>query len=61
MHVTVNCYTNKNREKWGLQGTNRSFSNKSFCKEINTLAKNSLKKGLRLVRNHRKMQASQAK
>jgi hypothetical protein len=43
-HATADCFTIKNRDKSGSQGANRSFSNKSFSKEVNFLAKKSSKK-----------------
>jgi hypothetical protein len=44
-HATADCYTLKNRTKAGApNGDNRKFSNKSFRKEINLLAKLSSKK-----------------
>jgi hypothetical protein len=43
-HATGDCFTLKNREKSGSQGGNRTFSNKSFRKEVNFLAKKSSKK-----------------
>jgi flagellar biosynthesis GTPase FlhF len=43
-HATSDCFTLKNREKSGLQGGNRTFSNKSFRKEVIFLAKKSSKK-----------------
>ena len=47
-HATADCYTLKNRAKSGGavsgHGTKRSFSNKSFRKELNMLAKKSSKK-----------------
>ena len=44
MYAPANCYTIKNQEKKGSQGSNWSFSNKFFCKEINHLAKNPQKR-----------------
>jgi hypothetical protein len=43
-HATTGCFTIKNCDKSGLQGVNRSFSNKSFRKEVNFLAKKSFRK-----------------
>jgi hypothetical protein len=43
-HATTDYFTIKNRDKSGSQGANRSFSNKSFRKEANVLAKKSCKK-----------------
>jgi hypothetical protein len=44
-HATADCYTLKNREKNGkTPGEARIFSNKSFRKELNHLAKSSSKK-----------------
>jgi hypothetical protein len=34
-HITADCFTINNCDKAGSQGANRSFSNKSFCKEVN--------------------------
>jgi hypothetical protein len=44
MHATADCFTIKNRDKSSSQGANRSFSNKSFRKEVTFLAKKSSKK-----------------
>jgi hypothetical protein len=43
-HATTDCFTINNRDKSGSEGVNRSFSNKSFRKEVNFLAKKSSKK-----------------
>jgi hypothetical protein len=66
-HTTVDCFTIKNRDKSGSQGAKHSFSNKSFRKEVNFLAKkSSMKKVLDMYvtaikRGQKKMQKQIAK
>jgi hypothetical protein len=66
-HATGDCFTLKNREKSGSQGGNRTFSNKSFRKEVNFLAKKSSKKKVldmyatAIKREQKKMQKQVAK
>jgi len=44
-HATADCYTLKNKAKYGSSGQNpRSFTNKGFRKELNMLARKSSKK-----------------
>jgi hypothetical protein len=67
MHATADCFTLKSRDKSGLQGANHSFSNKSFRKEVNFLAKKSSKKKVldmyatAIKREQKKMQKQIAK
>jgi hypothetical protein len=66
-HATAYCFTMKNHDKSGLQGANRSFSNKSFHKEVNFLTKKSSKKKVldmyatAIKREQKKMQKQIAK